>query len=155
MKTMYKQVMCDVASVSVTKDAKSPFWLAQWTDARGKRVKRSTKVPVAGGVYRGERLTPVQARKRAEVVAWQFATEREEEYNQHDNTTVRQLFDKMLSGALGRVSVRTYDNARTIYWQFCEWLGKRADEPLRLITRADVQEYVLFKRGGGEVSDCA
>lgn len=64
MNTMYKQVMCDVASVSVTKDAKSPYWVAQWTDARGKRVKRSTKVPVAGGVYRGERLTPAQARKR-------------------------------------------------------------------------------------------
>ena len=34
MNTMYKQVMCDVTSVSVTKDAKSPYWVAQWTDAR-------------------------------------------------------------------------------------------------------------------------
>ncbi len=100
MKTMYKR-MCDVAGVSVTKDAKSPYWVAQWTDARGKRLKRSTKVPRAGGVYRGERLTPAQARKRAEVVAWQLADAREAEYQKHDNTTVRELFEKMLAGALG------------------------------------------------------
>lgn len=146
MITMYRQVMCDVTSVSVTKDAKSPFWVAQWTDARGKRVKRSTKVPVAGGVYRGERLTPAQARKRAEVVAWQFATEREEEYNKHDNTTVRELCEKMLAGKLGRVSMATYDNARTDYRQFLGWLGKRADEPIRLITRADMKEWVQARR---------
>lgn len=147
MKTMYKRMSCDVAGVSVTKDAKSPYWVAQWTDARGRRLKRSTKVPVAGGVYRGERLTPAQARKRAEVVAWQLADAREAEYRKYDNTTVRELFEKMLAGALGRVSLRTYDNARTVYRQFCEWLGARADEPLRLVSRADVQEYVLFRRG--------
>lgn len=135
------------ANVIVCRDAKSPYWMAQWTDGRGKRCRRSTKVPVAGGMFGAERLSAAQAKKRALMVALTLAKAEEAEFHAHDNTTVRQLFDKMLSGALGRVSVRTYDNARTLYRQFCEWLGRRADEPLRLITRADVQEYVLYKRG--------
>lgn len=98
-------------------------------------------------MFGAERLSAAQAKKRALIVALTLAKAEEAEFLAHDNTTVRQLFEKMLSGALGRVSVNTYDNARTLYRQFCEWLGKRADEPLRLITRADVQEYVLYKRG--------
>lgn len=37
-------------------------------------VEAFHQVPVAGGMYRGERLTPAQARKRAEVVGFLMAT---------------------------------------------------------------------------------
>lgn len=137
---------CDVERVSISKDAKSPYWVAQWTDGVGRRVKKSTKVPWRGGMFRGERLTPAQARKRAEVVAWQLAAAREIAYKQHDNTSVRELFEKMLAGKLGRVSLATYDNARTDYKQFLGWLGRRANEPARLITRADVKAWVFARR---------
>ena len=40
-----------VSNVIVCKDGKSPFWVGQWRDGRGRRVRRSTKVPVRGGVY--------------------------------------------------------------------------------------------------------
>lgn len=43
------------ANVIVCRDAKSPFWLAQWMDGRGKRHRRSTKVPVSGGMFGAER----------------------------------------------------------------------------------------------------
>lgn len=57
-----------------------------------------------------------------------------------DNLSVRELFDTVLKGKLGRLSVATYANARTTYAQFCEWLGKcRAQEPARLVTRADIK----------------
>ena len=38
-------------SFSVFSDAKSPFWLAQLVRPDGSRVKKSTKVPVEGGVF--------------------------------------------------------------------------------------------------------
>lgn len=47
---------------------------------------------------------------------------------------------------MGRVSQATYNNARTSYRFFCEWLGKRAAEPARLVTRADVKQWVLDRR---------
>lgn len=40
-----------VSGVSLFQDAKSPYWWAQWSLSDGSRVKKSTKVPVEGGVY--------------------------------------------------------------------------------------------------------
>ena len=136
-----------VSNVIVCRDGKSPYWMGQWRDGRGRRVRRSTKVPVRGGVYRGERLTAGQAERRALMVAWDMAREVEEEWHAFDNTSVRKVFDLMLAGKLGRVSMATYENARTDYRQFCEWLGRRAEEPARLVTRADIKEWVAARRG--------
>ncbi|MBR5213260.1 MAG: hypothetical protein IKV92_03265 [Akkermansia sp.] len=58
-----------VTSVGLSQEGKSPYWVAQWSFADGKRVKKSTKVPVAGGMFRGEKLTRVQAKNRALMVA--------------------------------------------------------------------------------------
>lgn len=133
-------------TVSVNEDAKSPFWMVSFVGADGKQKRRSTKVPVGGGMFKGERLSAAQAKKRALVVGLQIAGKVQEEYYEHDNRSVRSLFDVMLSGKLGRVSENTYDNARYDYAQFCRWLGKRAHEPARLITRADVREWVFARR---------
>lgn len=134
-------------SFSVFSDAKSPFWLAQLVRPDGSRVKRSTKVPVEGGLFLGERLSKVQARKRALLVAQELAAAVQVEAQRHDNMSVRVLFDTVLKGKLGRLSVATYANARTTYAQFCEWLGKRrAQEPARLVTRADIKLWVADRR---------
>lgn len=127
-----------VVSVGLVVDAKSPFWVAQWSLSNGVRLKRSTKVPVAGGMFRGERLSKVQAKNRALVVAQAFAQESLAEAVRTDNLSVRMLFDKMLAGKLGRLSVSTYNNARTTYALFCDWLGKRALEPARLVRRGPI-----------------
>lgn len=63
----------NTVTFSVFSDAKSPFWLAQLVLSDGKRVKRSTKVPVAGGMFRGEKLTRAQAKNRALMVAQELA----------------------------------------------------------------------------------
>lgn len=134
-------------SFSVYSDAKSPFWLAQLVRADGSRVKRSTKVPVEGGLFQGERLSKVQARKRALLVAQELAAAAQVEAERVDNLSVRELFDTVLKGKLGRLSVATYANARTTYAQFCEWLGaRRAQEPARLVTRADIKQWVTDRR---------
>ena len=36
-----------IISVSLSQEEKSPYWVAQWAMSNGKRVKKSTKVPVA------------------------------------------------------------------------------------------------------------
>lgn len=136
-----------VAGVSLYQDAKSPFWWAQWSLSNGSRVKRSTKVPVAGGVFREERLTAAQARKRALLVAQELAQEALVEQERVDNMALRELFDTVLQGKLGRLSVATYNNARTTYAQFCSWLGvRRAQEPARLVRRADIKAWVMDRR---------
>ena len=58
-----------VVSVGLAAEAKSPYWVAQWSLSNGKRMKKSTKVPVAGGMFKGERLSKPQARNRALLVA--------------------------------------------------------------------------------------
>lgn len=134
------------SNIIICKDAKSPFWIAQFNDPQGKRVRRSTKVPVAGGMFNGERLNARQAENRARQEALKIAEDEEKKYDGYDNRTVRELFDMMLSGKLGRVSLATYDNARTDYRNFCKYLGARADQPARFITRADMKAWVTATR---------
>ena len=133
-------------SFSLNKAANSPYWMVSFVGADGRQKRRSTKVPHAGGLYQGERITSTQARKVAERVAYNIAQQEEEEYHAADNRTVREVCDIMLSGKLGRVSIATYDNARTAYAQFCAFLGRRANEPIRLITRADIRAFVDARR---------
>ncbi len=97
-------------------------------------------------MFQGEKLSAAQAKKRAMLVGINIATADAEQHSSFNNTTVRALFDLMLAGKLGRVSIRTYDNARTSYCQFCGWLGKRADAPARLVTKADIREWVIARR---------
>ncbi len=103
-------------------------------------------MPVRGGVFKGERLTAGQAERRALLVTWEMAREVEEEYSGQDNRSVREVCDLMLGGKLGRVTMATYENARTAFRQFCEFLGRRADEPIRLVTRADIRAFVDARR---------
>lgn len=132
--------------VIICRDAKSPFWMAQFTAPDGSRRRRSTKVPVEGGFFQGEKLSRYQAKNRALAVAWQLANEAAEECASPGNISVRDLCRAMLEGKLGRVSMATYENARYDYNQFCRWLGGRADKPARLVTRADMKAWVLARR---------
>lgn len=87
-----------VLSVGLCQEEKSPFWMAQWSLSNGRRMKRSTKVPVAGGMFRGERLSRVQAKNRALLLAQELANAAMLESKRVDNITVRELFDKMMGG---------------------------------------------------------
>lgn len=131
---------------SLNKAANSPYWMVTFTGGDGRQKRRSTKVPVKGGLYGEERLTAAQAKVRAEIVGRRLAEEERKGYEVSDNRSVREVCESMLGGKLGRVSQATYDNARTDYKQFLGWLGARADAPIRLITRADVKDWVAARR---------
>lgn len=81
-----------LVGVSVTQEKKSPFWVAQWSYSDGSRMKRSTKVPVEGGVFQGERLSKPQAKRRALLVAQELAAAAQVEAQRQDNLSVRELF---------------------------------------------------------------
>ena len=135
-----------IPPVSLNTDSKSPYYFASFYGADGRQKRRSTKVPVDGGMYQGRRISAAQAKSIALRVAVELAQEDVQAYQEANNTTVRQLFAMMLAGKLGRVSMATYENARMDYKQFLVWLGRRADEPCRLITRADVKAWVTARR---------
>ncbi len=133
-------------SISINKDEKSPFWFASFIGADGKQKRRSTKVPHAGGMYQGEKLSKAQAEKRALRVAYELARVEQEEYEAENNMSVREACDIMLGGKLGRVSPATYENAAASYRQFCAWLGAASNAPARLITRAKMNEWAISRR---------
>lgn len=133
-------------NVIVCREKNSPFWIAQFTAPDGTRKRRSTKVPVEGGLFQGERLARAQSNNRALLVAMSIAAEAEEVFAKNDHTTVRELCETMLAGKLGFVALATYANARTAYRQFCTYLGARAHAPARLVTRADMKAWVAATR---------
>ena len=134
-------------NISLNKERTSPFWCVTFVASDGRKKRRSTKVPHEGGLFQGDKLTKAQAEKRAWVEASRIAEATVTEYEAHENRSIRALFDIMLGGKLGRVTARTYDNARVSFNIFMKWAGGRADEPFRLITRADAKEFVLWRRG--------
>ncbi len=91
-----------VSGVSLHQDVKSPFWWAQWSLSDGSRVKKSTKVPLVGGLFQGERLSKPQAKRRELLVAQELAAAAQVEAQRQDNLSVCELFDTVLKGKLGR-----------------------------------------------------
>ena len=134
------------SNISIFQDAKSPYWFCQFTGADGVRRKKTTKVPVAGGIFQGEKLSRNQAKIRALIIAHKLAEEQHAEFANHNNSTVKEVFDLMLSGKLGRVSSRTYFNAHVSYKTFLAWLGSRSNAPIRNTTKADIKAWVLHRR---------
>lgn len=141
-------------NVIVCMDSKSPYWVAQFNAPDGRRVRRSTKVPVNGGMFQGARLSRSQAKNRALLVAAEFARLAEQEACRASRMSVRELFSLMLGGKLGRVSLATYNNARSDYDQFCRWLGARADRSVSLIRRADVLAWLSDRRSQVRAQTC-
>lgn len=144
--TEYNTVTTGRGSYSLNKAANSPYWMVSFRLPGGKACRRSTKVPHAGGMYLGQKLSAAQAKKRALLVAAKLAADTAAEEQSKDNRSVREIFDLMLTGKLGRVSPHAYTNARTSYDVFLKFLGKRADEPIHSITKADLKAFIIERR---------
>lgn len=132
--------------VSINKAANSPYWMVSFRAPDGKQKRRSTKVPVAGGLYKGEKLSATQAKKRALIVGALIAQEEAQDYGSHDNTTVRAFLDDYISRAGKRLRPQSVANIRSARDHFCGWLGKRALEPLRMVSRKDAKEFMEYRR---------
>ena len=143
-----------ITSVTLTQDAKSPYWIAQWTLSTGIRQKKSTKVPVNGGLFRGETLSRVQAKNRATLIARDLAEESLQADLSTVKTSMQDICTLMLQGKLGRISVASYENAKAAYKLFTSWLGKRATQPISTITKADIKSWVIYRRAQVRAATC-
>ena len=133
-------------NISINKEAKSPFYMVTFRDAQGRQRRRSTKVPVGGGLFQGEKLTAKQAEKRAFVVGAELAKQQSEADEKKNTVSVRAFLTEYISRAGKRLTEQSMRNVRSACAQFCAWLGKRADFPLAEITRLDCKKYVEFRR---------
>lgn len=132
--------------LSINKEKTSPYWMVTFQGKDGKMRRRSTKVPVAGGMFEGVKITAKLAEKLAYQRGVQMACAEESEYERHNNVSVRDWCEKYISRNAGHVSHRTVNNARTAYRFLYDFLGKRADAPLRLLTKADIKDFIARRR---------
>lgn len=139
---------------SLVKQSGSPYFFACWRNENGRQFKRSTKVPYAGGEFQGRKLNKQQAARLAEQVAVRLMAEQVEQAAESKNISVRKVCNLMLSGKLGKVSPQTYKNARVSYAIFLKWLGRRADEPIRNISRAMLKEWIMARRADVRCNTC-
>lgn len=138
--------MNTLPNISINKEKTSPYWMVSFIGADGKQKRRSTKVLVAGGLFEGENLTRAQAEKRALIVGAQIACTETQNYTSRDNTTVNDFLTRYLRSAGKRLTLQSVRNIRSACTKFTTWLGKRADEPLRLVTRQDAKDFMEARR---------
>lgn len=132
--------------LSINKEKSSPYWMVTFQSADGKMKRRSTKVPVAGGMFEGERITAKLAERLAYQRGVQIACNEESEYKSHNNVSVREWCDKYIRKKARIVSSDTFRNAKTANNHLYNYLGDKADSPIRLITKADIKGFVAYRR---------
>ena len=116
--------------LSINKEKSSPYWMVTFQGPDGKMKRRSTKVPVNGGEFEGDRITAKLAERLAYQRGVQIACAEAEEYQAHNNVSVRAWCEDYVRRKAALVSEDTARNARTAYKHFYAYLGTRADAPL-------------------------
>ncbi len=113
--------------LSINQEKTSPYWMVTFQGKDGKMRRRSTKVPVAGGMFEGTRITARLAEKIACQRGVQIACREELEYQSHNNVSARKWLAERLeqrggssrktrSGTRGlrsSTSARTWGQGRT------------------------------------------
>ncbi len=131
---------------SLNTDKKSPYWMVSFLGSDGKQKRRSTKVPVEGGMYKGKKLSRERAQKEAAIVAAIIVNAEHAKKVALEDETVRMVFARILSGEHRRMAPPFYKDAALVYRKFCEFIGDRADKPLRLISKGDITDFVAARR---------
>src|SRR6266852_5598750 len=136
---------------SILKDSRgrSKFWIASFTSADGRRLKRSTKTTdaelakriaaewhAAGKAGRAGRLTESHFRKVASEI-FEQATGRPIRY-----VTARSWLDGWIEDKRSeKISERTLSRYKQIVRDFLAHLGNKADEMLAQVTDADLKSF--------------
>ena len=75
--------------LSINKEKSSPYWMVTFQGPDGKMKRRSTKVPVNGGEFEGDRITAKLAERIAYQRGVQIACAEAENHQSYNNTSVR------------------------------------------------------------------
>lgn len=132
--------------LSINKEKGSPFWMVTFEGKDGRMRRRSTKVPVAGGEFEGMKITAKLAERLAYQRGVQIACAEEKKLEEGNNVSVREWGNRCIYRKARRVSVATTNNARGGLKRFCDYLGKKADEPLRFVTKDMIKGFIEKRR---------
>lgn len=141
---------------SLFKRDSSKYWYASWRSGNRKRLV-STKVPIRGAVINGIKETPSQARSRAQIVADGYeAADKEGMHSVKVKTTIatlangvatsepsiKEYLTNYLESRTGQLSRSSIINTQTAIKLFLAHLGRRADNPISSVRRADANAFV-------------
>ena len=136
----------DTKHLSINKDRLSGYWYVSFAGPDGQMKRRSTKVPHAGGEYKGEKLSPKQAEKRALQVGAKIAEAELAKKQEHNNISVREFLLDYQRKKSAKLSTGGYRNDKAAFALLFAFLGKKADQPLRLLTRKDARAFMEHRR---------
>lgn len=133
-------------NISINKEKNSRFWCVSFIAQDGRQRRRSTKVPVEGGVYGKEVLTPKQAKTRALIIGSEIAKKACDAVEQRNNISVKDFLEEYLQRKKDFVTTATYINMKGAYSRLCDYLGKRANMPMANFKRDEAKKFVEFRR---------
>ncbi|MEG1836092.1 MAG: hypothetical protein RR229_08265 [Oscillospiraceae bacterium] len=133
-------------NVSINKDSKSKFWFVFFIIQDGSRKRRSTKVPVGGGMFGSEKLSAKQAENRALIEGHKVAEKECQKKEEFNDISLRAFLSDYLERRKPYVSHVTHVNQRSAFNKFCDFLGRRANESIRLVTRIDAKRFAEMRR---------
>lgn len=133
-------------NLSLNADAKSKFWYVSFIGGDGRKKRRSTKVPVEGGLFKGSSLTKRQAYLIAFSEAEKIAEGERCAEGSRVNVSVKEFLFSYLERRREFISQATYVNMRGAYNNFCAFLGSRSSVGLALIRRDEAKGFVDFRR---------
>jgi integrase len=121
-------------------------WHARFRDAQGKRVSCSTKQTDIKKAR--EVLAKWEAAAKRELTATQVQRVMADIYREAtgdtaQSFTAREYLHQWCENKAARGALRAADKYRQIVREFLEFLGRRADQPLRQLTEKDLSSFVL------------
>lgn len=142
---------------SLHKRPESPYWIASFTDAKGRRLKKSTKTTnrtLAMKIAR-EWESAARAARAKQLVESQCRRVLSELHQQATGAPIHFIsctdwFAQWLAGRKEFSTSKTYARYEKVTADFLDFLGKtRADAPLSAITREEVTAFrnTLLARG--------
>lgn len=133
-------------NLSINADAKSRFWYVSFIGGDGRKKRRSTKVPVEGGVFKGASLTKRQAYLIAFSEGEKIAERERCSEALRVNVSVKEFLFSYLERRREFISQATYVNMRGAYRNFCAFLGARSSVGIALIRRDEAKGFADFRR---------
>lgn len=133
-------------NITINTDPKSAFWYVSFIAPGERQRRKSTKVPVEGGIFRGERLSVTQAKRRALIEGTKIAEEDCLKVQEKNNPSLRSFLQDYYNRRRAYVAFATAVNMDGAYRRLCEILGRRADLPIDEIKRDDAKRFVEARR---------
>ncbi len=135
-------------NLSLNRDKKSPYWMVNFTAADGSRKRRSTKVPIDGGFFRGKMVSAATSKKVAFLEAVRLFNNENLRLKEEKTMTVKKMIEKHLQMKAKTLSPASYRDRQNVLGDFANWLGVRANEEIRSIKREDAINYMYKKLEG-------